>query len=339
MSIDGTLTRNIEKTYLVAFERVIPRPIEKVWATISEPARLKNWLGDVEVDLKLGGKFIIRFRDATVVMTGVITTLEPERVLEYSWLENYGMPQSLVRWELKPEGSGTRLRLTHTVPAEAVKKDVVEFLGGWHQFLDVLPEAVDGKFVPYGYEDEKKIAAEYRAKYLAPPFQEDKGESARVLSVTFDRMLPGPIERVWEHLTVPAKLKAWFGEDSTIEPRVGGAVRLMGGHVRGTITQWRPPHVLSYTWNVFGPGDGPDALSAFPESYLSFMLEPRGKDVLLRLKHLPVLDRFENQNQMGWHTFLDILGATLSGEEVKPRPEYMKKNAALYGVDLENLQR
>jgi uncharacterized protein YndB with AHSA1/START domain len=337
--IDGTLTRNREGTYLVAFERIVKRPIAKVWATISEPALLKNWLGDVELDLRVGGKFIIRFRDVTVVMTGVITTLEPERVLEYTWLENYGMPQSIVRWELAPDAKGTRLRLTHKVPADAVKKDVIEFLPGWHQFLDILPDAIDGKFVPYGYEDEKKIAVEYRAKYLGGPFMEDKGESSRVLSVTFDRMLPGPIERVWEHLTVPANLKGWFGDDSTIEPRLGGAVRLMGGHIRGTITQWRPPLVLAYTWNVFGPGDGEDAVSAFPESYLSLMLEPRGKDVMLRLKHLPVLDRFENQNKMGWHTFLDILTATLRGEEVKPRPEYMKKNAALYGVDLANLQR
>ena len=337
--IDGTLTRNSEGTYLVAFDRVVDRPIAKVWATISDAALLKNWLGDVEVDLKVGGKFIIRFRDVKVVMTGVITTLEPERVLEYTWLENYGMPQSIVRWELKPEGKGTRLSLTHRVPADAAKKDVVEFLGGWHQFLDILPEAIDGKFVPYGYEDEKKLQAEYRAKYLGGPSTDDKGESQRVLSVTFDRMLPGPIERVWEHLTVPAKLKGWFGEESTIEPRLGGRVHLMGGHVRGTITQWRPPHMLAYTWNVFGPGDGDDAVSAFPESYLSLMLEPRGKDVLLRLKHVPVLDRFDNHNKMGWHTFLDILSATLKGEEVKPRPEYMKKNAALYGVDLANLQR
>ena len=30
--IDGTLTRNSEGTYLVAFDRVVKRPIAKVWA-------------------------------------------------------------------------------------------------------------------------------------------------------------------------------------------------------------------------------------------------------------------------------------------------------------------
>jgi hypothetical protein len=42
---------------------------------------------------------------------------------------------------------------------------------------------------------------------------------------------------------------------------------------------------------------------------------------------------------MGWHTFLDILEATLNARPVEPRLAYMQRNAALYGVDLANLQR
>jgi uncharacterized protein YndB with AHSA1/START domain len=165
-----------------------------------------------------------------------------------------------------------------------------------------------------------------------------KGQSAEVLSVQFERHLPGPIDRVWRHLTDTSLLTAWFGNGS-IEPRLGGKVHLMDGHIRGVVTQWHPPHRLAYTWNVFSPSDGPDAVSAYPESYLSFTLEHRDADVLLRLMHVPILDRFEKQNAMGWHTFLDILGATLRGEKVEERSTYMKKNAALYGVDLNNLAR
>jgi hypothetical protein len=53
--------------------------------------------------------------------------------------------------------------------------------------------------------------------------------------------------------------------------------------------------------------------SLYPESYVSFELEPRGDDVLLVLTHLPVLERFENQNAMGGHTFLDMLGSIVAG--------------------------
>ena len=57
------------------------------------------------------------------------------------------------------------------------------------------------------------------------------------------------------------------------------------------------------------------------------------------LSHLPVLERFEKQNAMGWHTFLDILTDTLTGRKVRTQQEYMVRNAARSGVDLNNLQR
>ena len=164
----------------------------------------------------------------------------------------------------------------------------------------------------------------------------DQGESLRVLAVRFERILPGPIERVWLHLTECRKLAGWFGEDGLIEPREGGAVRLMGGHVRGLVTQYRPQRHLTYTWNVFGPGENE---SPYPESYLTFEIEPAAAAVRLKLTHLPVLERFERQNMMGWHTFLDMLEAALAGREVEPRGAYMQRNATLYGIDLANLTR
>ena len=164
----------------------------------------------------------------------------------------------------------------------------------------------------------------------------DLGQMFRAPAVRFERALPGSPASVWEHLTDCQKLAGWYGDDSTIEPREGGAVRLMGGHIRGVVTQWRPQCRLAHTWNVFSPDE---TWSAYPESYLTIDLEPVDAGVRLTLTHLPVLERFEAQNAMGWHTFLDILEATLAGRPVEPRPAYMQRNAALYGVDLANLQR
>ena len=164
----------------------------------------------------------------------------------------------------------------------------------------------------------------------------DLGEMFRAPGVRFWRRLPGPIERVWAHLTDPARLGGWYDAGSLIEAREGGAVRLNDGHIRGVVTQWRPPVKFAHTWNVFGPGD---TVSAFPESYLTLELAAEEADVALTLIHLPVLDRFEPQNAMGWATFLDILDDTVNGRVVGPRRSYMERNAALYGVDLANLQR
>jgi uncharacterized protein YndB with AHSA1/START domain len=164
----------------------------------------------------------------------------------------------------------------------------------------------------------------------------DAGENFRVLAVRFERILPGPRERVWEQLTRCDRLPGWFGADAVLESHAGGAVNFMSGHVRGIVTQWQPPRKLVYTWNVFNPGE---VESPYPESYLSFDLDERGQDVKLTLLHLPILEQFEKQNSMGWHTFLDMLSVTLRGEPVAPRAEYMKRNAARYGVDLGKLQR
>ena len=171
---------------------------------------------------------------------------------------------------------------------------------------------------------------------MAGQGRQDLGEMFRAPGVRFQRRLPGPIEKVWAHLTRPDQLPGWYGAGSLIEPHEGGRVALNDGHIRGVVTQWREPHLFAHTWNVFSPGE---TVSAFPESYLTLELAMDAEAVALTLTHLPVLERFEPQNAMGWATFLDILEATANGREVKPRRAYMEKNAALYGVDLENLQR
>jgi uncharacterized protein YndB with AHSA1/START domain len=337
MTLDGSVERAEDGGWVVAFDRPLDKPPEKVWRVLTEPRRLANWLGDVEVDLRIGGAFVIRFRQMSVVMTGQITALEPGRLIEYSWHENnQKLPASRVRWEIAPTPVGCRLKLTHRFPAGCQLKDLTPFMGGWHAFLNAIPVATDDTFVPYA--DEKELEAGYR-RYVEEEKLEERALFLKRAGVRLERLLPGPITRVWDHLTRPELLPGWFGGHSSIEARVGGAVSLMNGHVRGTVTRWAPPHQLSYTWNVFAPGDGPDAVSAYPESYLTLTLETRDDQVLLTLDHLPVLERFEKQNAMGWHTFLDILSDTLEPRAVDERKEYMARNAARYGVDLSNLQR
>jgi hypothetical protein len=45
------------------------------------------------------------------------------------------------------------------------------------------------------------------------------------------------------------------------------------------------------------------------------------------------------QTMMGWHSFLDMMDAAARGETALPRDIALQKNAALYGVDLNNLKR
>jgi uncharacterized protein YndB with AHSA1/START domain len=158
----------------------------------------------------------------------------------------------------------------------------------------------------------------------------DHGQLHKETMVRFERTLPGPIERVWDFLTSSEHLGKWLVA-GTIEPREGGAVNLGEGHIRGVVTQWQPPRRLTYTWNVFSPGE---TISAYPESYLTLELEPRGEQVLLTLTHRPILlPEFEGRTMMGWHTFLTQLVALAEGREAEPQSELMERHRVLYGVE------
>lgn len=156
-----------------------------------------------------------------------------------------------------------------------------------------------------------------------------KGELLAESAVRFVRAFDAPAEKIWAFLTDSRKLPEWYG-DGAIEPREGGAVSLMGGHVRGVVTGWRPNQFLAYTWNVFSPGE---TASRFPISYLEFTLEGSK----LTLIHRPIPPAMQNQTMMGWHTMLDLIEAGLAGDYPK-RSDLFPKNAERYGVDINKLK-
>lgn len=149
-------------------------------------------------------------------------------------------------------------------------------------------------------------------------------------AIRFERLLPGPIERVWDYLTQPELRRTWLA-DGPMELGRGGAVRLVfrndelnehreaaperysgadagydsGEHVRapGVITACEPPRLLAFTW------EDPGVVSE-----VSFELEPRGEQVSLVLIHRRLAGREMLLSvAAGWHTHLDFLGARLSG--------------------------
>jgi uncharacterized protein YndB with AHSA1/START domain len=157
-----------------------------------------------------------------------------------------------------------------------------------------------------------------------------KGEIVSESAVRFVRDFAADSDKIWTFLTQTSRLPEWYGEGS-IEPREGGAVNLMGGHIRGVVTGWQPQKFLAYTWNVFQPGE---SVSAWPISYLEFSLDGSR----LTLIHRPIPQAMQNQTMMGWHTMLDLIQARLRGELPK-RDDLFAKNAALYGVKVPTFQQ
>ncbi len=161
-----------------------------------------------------------------------------------------------------------------------------------------------------------------------------KGRVIEEAAILFERDLPAPPDKAWAFLTEPARIAEWYGQ-GVIEPREGGKVELMGGHIRGVVTGWRPGEFFAHTWNVFAPGE---TQSKWPVTYLEFVLKPDGPNSKLTLTHRPIPGPVQPQTAMGWHTYLDMLDRAMRGERVGPRDSYFQKNATLYGVDLNNLK-
>ena len=173
-----------------------------------------------------------------------------------------------------------------------------------------------------------------------------RGEIVPETAVRFVRALAADPARVWSFLTEAEKLPEWYG-DGHIEPREGGAVSLMAGHIRGVVTGWRPQEFLAYTWSVFQPGEdqassseavGQSKKSAWPISYVELALKEQSSGTRLTLTHRPIPLAMHSLTMLGWHTMLDMIEAGLKGE-FSPRTEMMPRSAALYGVDLNALKR
>ncbi len=143
----------------------------------------------------------------------------------------------------------------------------------------------------------------------------DFGKIVDSSTVRFERLLPGPIERVWDHLTKPEFLATWLAVGQ-MDARVGGRVELqtIGGQVHGEITVYDPHRTLEYTW-VASPNIAP---AGTPDSVVRFELEERGDDVLLVLTHRRLLSEYLGRVGAGWHSLLDMLRSRLRDEEPEP---------------------
>jgi uncharacterized protein YndB with AHSA1/START domain len=142
-------------------------------------------------------------------------------------------------------------------------------------------------------------------------------------TLNIQRLLPGPIERVWAYLTDGELRRQWLAAGQ-MEMKVGAPFEFVWRNdeltdppgqrpagfsdehrMQSRITQLDPPRKLAIAW-----GDGGE---------VSFELAPRDGEVLLTLIHrrLP-----EGPTRLmigaGWHMHLDVLVARARGQEPEP---------------------
>ena len=88
----------------VRLERLLPGPIERVWAFLTESDQRARWLAAGDMELRSGGKVELHFdhdnispeptpakyRDMPMSFTGKVLRCEPPRLLEFTWMESHG---------------------------------------------------------------------------------------------------------------------------------------------------------------------------------------------------------------------------------------------------------
>ena len=155
-------------------------------------------------------------------------------------------------------------------------------------------------------------------------------------TLRIQRLLPGPIERVWDYLVQSDLRRQWFAAGQ-IPMEVGGSVELVWrndeltdppgqrpagssaeNRMQSRVLELDPLRKLAITWGTSGS--------------VAFELERRGGDVLLTVVHHGVPDRASLLNfGPGWHAHLDILAALLAGGKPKPFWDEILRLKAEYG--------
>lgn len=139
------------KQQAFVIERTFNVPVEKVWSAITDRNAMQQWYFDLaEFRPEVGFEFSFEGGDADkyyLHLCKVIAAV-PGKKLAYSWRYDGFDGISYVTFELFPEGSGTRLQLTHegletfpTLPDFARES----FAAGWTAIIgSSLKEFLEG---------------------------------------------------------------------------------------------------------------------------------------------------------------------------------------------------
>lgn len=138
----GTLRDEGDGRLSIRFERTYDCSVEELWSAVTEPARLERWLGATEIDLRRGGRVLIRFGDdESQTVRGVVSEAAPPHRLEYTWTYP-GEDESILRLELEAQGDAALLVLDHR---RLAARAAAGYGAGWHSYLDALERSLAGE--------------------------------------------------------------------------------------------------------------------------------------------------------------------------------------------------
>ncbi len=173
----------------IRFQRMLPGPIERVWAYLTDPEKRGCWLASGILEQKPGGKVQFNFRHSEITphveeipdkykelcaegsdacnFTGLVLRCDPPHQLSYTWPESDGR-ESEVTFELTPQGERVLLVLTHRKLGDN-RHQLLSVSAGWHAHVDILIAKLDGAPVPPFWSAHTRLEAEYEKLLPAAP--------------------------------------------------------------------------------------------------------------------------------------------------------------------------
>lgn len=122
-----------ENRRLVSLRRTFAVSIDELWSALTEPERVRRWFSPAKIEPRVGGRIEMEGYDGSSMMEGMIRVFDPPRVFEYDWVSRH--QTSIVRYELEPDGAGTRLTLTEQRLTDVATE---RRTAGWHLHVERL---------------------------------------------------------------------------------------------------------------------------------------------------------------------------------------------------------
>lgn len=138
-----------------------------------------------------------------------------------------------------------------------------------------------------------------------------------VFELRFERVLNHPLDKVWNAISLPERIGAWFCE-MNFEPVAGGRIDQTFHHAgglkaTGEVLRFEPPHLFEWRWD-----GGPDE----SDSVVTWRLQAEGDNATrIYLTHrTPDRDKVHDFAH-GWHVHLDgLVQALIGGRFIWPLP-------------------
>ena len=126
------------ETRTVVVERELSHPPERIWRALTQPHLIEAWLMQSDFEPVAGRAFSFSADWGSVDCT--LLTIEPQRVLSYTWAAN-GL-ESVVTWTLTPTPVGTLLRMEQSGFRADQEQAYRGAQHGWTQFFASLEQVL-----------------------------------------------------------------------------------------------------------------------------------------------------------------------------------------------------